>query len=469
MRWKNNIKRLLEANLPDQWMGFTCQISMLSRYPYWRKVQKRREFLNKSQYWSQDEQLSYQWIQVKGLLYHAYENIPYYRNIFHQIDAHPEDFQNFDDFEKFPILSKSIIQDNLNDLVSVTCPQQKRVYTTTGGSTGIPVGIYVDKGESIATEWAFMTTLWKRIGFQDGDRAAVLRGAVISNDQIWETSPGQNLLILSSYHLTEDRLPAYIERLRKFSPKYIQAYPSSITIIAKFMLEQRVAPIKGIRAILCGSENLYTWQREIIEEAFKCRIYSWYGQTEKVCLAGECEFNSMLHIFPEYGFTELLDEHDVSIKEAGKVGEIVATGFLSRCMPLLRYKTMDMASYATGYCDLCNRNYRLFKQIEGRLQEFIITSMGRYISMTAINMHSPVFDNIKQFRFYQDTPGTVSLKIVPKDSYCSDDEINISRELALKLGPDVALIIETIDQIPRTISGKYRFLEQKLPIKFGDR
>lgn len=468
MTWKDRAKKLLAAHLPDEWMGFTCRVAMLSRYSYWQKVRKWREFLSRSQHWSEDELLSYQWRQVKELLHHAYENIPYYRNLLQEMDARPEDFRDLDDFKKFPTLDKADLQEHLEDLVAVNCPPHSRVYTTTGGSTGIPVGMYLDKDESNAKEWAFMTTLWHRIGYRDGDPSAVLRGAVVSDGQLWELSPFQNWLILSSYHLTEDRLPSYLERLRQFHPKYIQAYPSSIAIVAKFMLEHQEAPVEGIRGILCGSENLYDWQRQQIEEAFQCRVYSWYGQSEKVCLAGECEHSSRLHIFPEYGFTELLDEEGSKIEEPGKVGEIVATGFLSRCMPLIRYRTMDMASYAPGYCELCGRRYRLFERIEGRLQEFIVTATGRYISMAAINMHSPVFDNVRQFRFHQDTPGEVTLRLVPKNSYGEKDEANIRRELAPKLGSDVELTIELVSEIPRTPRGKYRFLDQKLPLRFGD-
>jgi phenylacetate-CoA ligase len=469
MAWKESVKKWIAAYLPDEWMALTCHLAMFARYPFWRKVRKWREFLSQSQHWSEDELLSYQWNQIKKLLHHAYENIPYYRQIFREMDAHPEDFRDFSDFEKFPTLTKADLQEHLEDLVAMNCPPHRRVYTTTGGSTGIPVGMYFDKVESYAKEWAFITTLWRRVGYRDVDRIAVMRGEIVSKGQFWEKSPFQNRLIFSTYHLTDDKLPLYLKRLREFRPKYIHAYPSSIIIVAKFMLERQEPPVECVRAILCGSENLYDWQRQLIEQAFQCRVYSWYGQTEKVCLAGECEHSSKLHIFPEYGFTELLDEAGNKIEEPGIIGEIVATGFLSCCMPLIRYRTMDMASYAPGYCELCGRRYRLFERIEGRLQEFIVTATGRYISMTAINMHSPVFDNVRQFRFYQDTPGKVILKIVPKNSYGEQDEANIRRELALKLGPDVELIIELVDEIPRTLRGKYRFLEQKLPLRFGDR
>ena len=128
---------------------------------------------------------------------------------------------------------------------------------------------------------------------------------------------------------------------------------------------------------------------------------------------------------------------------------------------------MDLAVPANGKCE-CGRDCPLLKKVEGRLQELIVTGTGRLISMTAINMHSDVFDNVKQFQFYQEKKGEVIFNIVRKQSYTDHDTEYIRKELYKKLGDDVNLIIRFVDHIPRTQRGKYRFLIQKLPIEFGD-
>ena len=136
-------------------------------------------------------------------------------------------------------------------------------------------------------------------------------------------------------------------------------------------------------------------------------------------------------------------------------------------MPFIRYKTQDLAVVSNEKCK-CGRKYRLLQRIEGRLQELIVTKNDRLISMTQINMHSDVFDNVKQFQFYQDTKGELFFNIVKKDSYTDRDTQYIKEELYKKFGEDVDLIIKFVDEIPRTQSGKYRFLIQKLPIEFSD-
>ncbi|MEM3433397.1 MAG: hypothetical protein QXP27_04430 [Candidatus Methanomethyliaceae archaeon] len=110
----------------------------------------------------------------------------------------------------------------------------------------------------------------------------------------------------------------------------------------------------------------------------------------------------------------------------------------------------------------------LLEDVEGRLQEMIITAQGRYISMTAINMHSDVFDNVRQFQFYQDTPGKVILKVVPKETYSARDTEKIYKELKRKLGEDMELQIVFVTEIPTTPHGKRRFLDQRLQLRYGE-
>ena len=464
MGWKDNLKRTF-ARLPDRAIGSVSRARLLVTAPthYRRKVRRWCALLRETQYWSEDRLQAFQLRQLKALIQHAYINVPYYRGLFDEIGAKSEDFRELTDLRKLPLLTKSDLQDHLEDLIAVNYPPKRRVYATTGGSTGIPVGFYLDKIASTAVEWAFIITLWHRVGYREEDSCAVLRGDVVSHGGLWEINPFGNLLIMSSYHLTDDRIPLYVERLRQFQPRYIQAYPSAISILARFIVDHNQPPLKNLEAVLCGSENLYPSQRQLIEQALQCRVFSWYGQSEKVCLAGECEFDPRYHIFPEYGVTELLDECGRPIEAPGQIGEIVGTGFLSRSMPLLRYRTMDMAVYAEGLCGRCGRKYRLLERVEGRLQEYIVTGTGRYVLMAAINMHSDVFDNVRQFQLYQDTPGQVIFKVVPKESYGERDAVYIHRELRTKLGTDTQLAIQLVDSIPRTPRGKYRFLDQRLP------
>jgi len=80
-----------------------------------------------------------------------------------------------------------------------------------------------------------------------------------------------------------------------------------------------------------------------------------------------------------------------------------------------------------------------------------------------------IFDNVMQFQFYQEKKGEVVFNVIRKDNYTQKDTKYIREELHKRFGSDVKIEIRFVDHIPHTKSGKYRFLEQKLKIKYEDK
>ena len=429
-------------------------------------------FLQESQWWSKEKLEEYQMKELNKLLHHAYANVPYYRKIFDEKGLKPKDIQDFNDLQLLPYLTKEDVRNNFNDLMAKNLPKSMFQYVSTSGSTGIPLQFYEEKEVTGSREMAFHWRMRSWIGYSFTDKCAVLRGNVVEKSERnkrawWEYDPVDKLLILSLYDMTEENLFKYVKKLNEFQPKFIQAYPSGITILARFMREHDIELIYPIKAILCGSENLYSSQREMLEETFKCRVFSWYGLTEKAVLAGECEKSTYYHIFPEYGVTELIRSDGSLVNHEGGVGEIVGTGFNNYAVPFIRYKTGYLAVYTQRKCS-CGRNYQLIEKVEGRLQEFIVAEDDHLIPLGDMQIFF-VFDNVKQFQFYQDKEGEVVFKIVKKDTYTEEDTSHILRSLYDRMGDSVKVYIEFVDKIPRTDRGKYRFLIQKLSVNFeGD-
>ncbi|RXE56492.1 CoF synthetase [Methanoculleus taiwanensis] len=445
-------------------------LKALSLLPSYLAFRETYAFLRRSQWWSREELEAYQRAELARLLDHAYEHVPYYRRIFDERGLKPEDIRDLADLRLLPFLTKEIIQNNLADLRATNYPENAFEYVRTSGSTGIPMGFYYEKGVSRAREWAFMKAQWDRVGYRFRDRCVVLRGHVVDSAEsriFWKKALFGRWLLMSSHQMTEETLPAYIDRIRSFRPKYIHTYPSMIITLVRYMRENGIAPFPTVKAVLCGSENLYPWQRELIEDVLGCRVYSWYGNSEQTVLAGECEESSCYHIFPEYGIVELIGKDDQPLTEPGAMGEVVATSLTNYICPLIRYRTKDVAVSASRSCT-CGRVYPLLEKVEGRLQEFIVTGSGHLISVTPINYESDAFENIRQFQMYQERVGELVLKIVKKPGYTDRDTERLRQELQWQLGDGIRVGICFVDSIPRTAGGKYRYLIQKLPIELGD-
>jgi len=76
------------------------------------------------------------------------------------------------------------------------------------------------------------------------------------------------------------------------------------------------------------AETLETRQREWIRRAFLCPVTDQYGCCEFTMFAAECEAGS-LHLSPEVGVVEILDEADRAVP-VGQVGQVVVTGLANR-------------------------------------------------------------------------------------------------------------------------------------------
>src|SRR5207248_7195890 len=144
--------------------------------------------------------------------HHAANFCPYYQKTFAKTAFRPESVRTLDDMANCPPLEKRDLIEHRDQLASTNVPASQRLHITTGGSTGIPVGFYLQKGVSRPKEQAFLDAMWRRAGYFDGARLAVIRGHVTSSradGRIAFYDATRDWLMLSSYHLTPERMPQY--------------------------------------------------------------------------------------------------------------------------------------------------------------------------------------------------------------------------------------------------------------------
>ncbi|MFW9972627.1 MAG: phenylacetate--CoA ligase family protein, partial [Candidatus Odinarchaeota archaeon] len=374
--------------------------------------------------------------------------------------------KSFDDLKKLPFLTKEIIKENYNDLISSTYPKNKRIPRNTGGTSGDRL-YFLESFNCGLIEWAFITTIWGRVGFKPSDcRISIGDVPIVQNkeNQLWQYDPLRKEWRLSPFHLSLENLPRYLEKIRDAKCRYIHGFVSSLTIIAKFILDHNYIDLPPFNAILASSETIYDWQRELIENAFKTRLFSWYGQNEKVILASECEVNQEYHILPEYGYAEVVRPDGTQVKSGHELGALVGTGFYNYAMPFIRYKLDDWGQIEEKECK-CGRSHNFLINLKAkRIVNMIVAKQKYLISALAINLRSGIFINIERFQFYQDKVGELILKIVKGINYKLEDTQRILKELNNQLGDAVDIKVIFVDKIPLTECGKQKVLEQKLNV-----
>lgn len=433
------------------------------RVRYGRLLTRSRALLAESERWSGPQLRAWQWDQLKRLLDHAYAHVPYYRRTWREAGVSPDQIRSAADLDRLPLLTKEQVRLHRDELVAENYRGRLLPFNT-GGSTGQPLEFYWERGRTRTLERAFMWRQWRWAGFEPGQKTAVLRGQTVREGIHYD--PIDRHLFLAGMNIGDETAPRILEALRRFRPVSIQAYPSSITVLANYMKRHAEPPVPGVRVVLCGSENLYPAQRALVEEVFGCRVYSWYGHGEALCLAGGCERSDLYHVYPEYGYTELVDPQGRPLEWVpGARGEITATGFNNWAMPLIRYRTGDVAVVGPQACP-CGRAYPLWERIEGRRQEYVVARDGSLVPLTALifGQHYSAFEKMLRIQVVQDRPHALRIRLVVVPEWTPADERRLREEMDLALGGGWEIELEYAESIELTSSGKHRFVVQNLPL-----
>lgn len=462
-------KSYFGAPAPLKWIigrGYRCLPSTIRLGPAFSDFV---QMIENSQGWSASRMQDLQFELLRSTLNVAYSHIPYYRNSFDRHGVTPSDFKALSDIERFPYLTKNDVKENFAQLINPRIPKWKQLITTTGGSTAEPMRFLQVKGLTRSKERAFIFNGWARTGYRPGVPTVQFKGRTVGNPDAgihWEYEPIQNYLEMDSNFLTLDRVPKYLKAIQAFSPSFCIAYPSSIYQFARHLRTSGL-PAPRFKAILLASENVYPWQRTTLEEVFGCRIFSHYGHSEMVLLGMEAAGNHDLLFFPQYGFLEIVGESG-PVDSCGAVGELVGTSFHNYIMPFIRYRTQDLGRIGERHPDY--PGYPVLREVEGRLQEFIVTRDRRYISVCVMGAaHFDTLDSVAETQYYQETPGRLEFRVVPRAGYSQTDRERILRAVKDKVGTEMDVTVTEVPHIERTRSGKHMMLVQKIPIDILER
>ena len=321
---------------------------------------------------------------------------------------------------QLPLVSKADINHDLTRFLANGIGSHRRLKTLTGGSSATPMLFYLQKGVSRAKEYAFMDDFHRRVGLSDDDVVLTLRGRPVPGSdrippRLWMYEPIKKQLILSSHHLDHTAMPQHVATIRAWRPRFIQAYPSSLYPLARWLREHPAAEATAqVQAIMLYSENVLDDQLALMREVFDCPIFKHYGQSERVLMAASMPDDERYFFWPQYGHLELIDEAGRPVTRPGVLGEIVGTGFDNHVMPFIRYRTGDMAVLSDRPHPLLP-GFAAVERIEGREQEFIVCDDGRLISLNALSMgmaDAGDMIGMEAMQYEQYRPGELTLKVV---------------------------------------------------------
>lgn len=433
---------------------------------YGRKFLERLAEFEESQWYSSSELVAYQNEKLLSLIKHCYENVPYYRRIMEERKLKPEDISCVENLPRLPLLTREDIKRNFSSLIARNFPRSKLIIGHTSGTTGSPLEFLYDRQICLMKNVAdWRQKKWA--GIDPGDKLAFLLGKVVvpinrMKPPFWRHNWVLHHLFFSSFHLSNENIDRYIRKLEQFKPRALEGYPSTIYIIARFLLSRnRTLPLQ---AVLTSSETLFPQQREAIEMAFACRLFDFYGLAERTVFATECTAHEGHHLNLDFGVTEILAK-DGRPSAPGEIGRIVSTGLYNYGMPLIRYQTNDITALKNKKCS-CGREFPLMEDVTTKAEDIITTLDGRLISSSILTHPFKPMHSVAESQIIQEDRKNIRIKIVKLPDYGESDTEYLLREFKKRVGEEMSVHIEFVDSIPRTSAGKFRWVISNIPLQF---
>lgn len=401
-------------------------------------------------FWSRDEIAAWRDRRIAAFVAHASRTVPYYRDLFRDLGATPQDFKTLEDLTRLPILDKQTVQAQPERFLSEAAGDWETMSCHTSGTTGAGLHFTATR-DSQREHWA----VWWRYrgwhGLQLDEPCLYFGGRSIvpprqQRPPFWRHNrPGRQWLF-SAYHLSPENALAYIDAIRRSGARWIHGYPSLVALLAAYILQ--FGGNFEMRWVTLGAENVLPQQAELIERAFGVRPLSHYSMAEGVANISQCPAGNH-HTDEDFAAVEFLPQ------DSGPSCRVLGTNLSNPAFPLLRYDTGDLAVPVEGEC-ACGRPGRLVAAIDGRMEDVVVTKRGARLGRLDHLFKDMV--HIREAQVRQTRPGHIELHIVRGPQYSSSDEQHLRQEIHKRTGDDLDYDLCYTDSLPRTPSGKLRFV-----------
>jgi phenylacetate-CoA ligase len=399
-----------------------------------------------------------QLIQFKNLFNFSKKNIPYYHNLFEKLKLQATDFKTIEDLQKIPILTKKIILNNPDQFIPQK-PYGRYVIGSTGGSTGEPLK-YRMSMECNSRGWALEWRSYSYTGFNIGDKLIVFGGGSLVKNEVSYKAILRNKILnyikLSSFGMNNKDLYDYFCIINKSKAKFMYGYPSSMALLANYMIENNLKFHHDFVAVFSTAEMLTLNFRTKIEEAFKCKVYDDYGMSDGGISAHEDLSGHML-IDTERAILEVVNDSGLSL--INKQGNIIATSLYNYDFPFIRYDVGDMGAVTDKFCNI-NSPRLVLEQLGGRTTDYIKIN-GKTIGSPVLTVLMSGID-ANRYQFIQTQEDTLEIRIEKGKNYTAEQEMFIRKSIMSNIEGSFNIIFDYSCNFYNS-DNKHKFIINELP------
>lgn len=406
-----------------------------------------------SQWWPEERLREFQMRQLRLLLEHAGQTVPFYRERFRNAGFDPRQF-DWQDFSALPLLTRPDIQNAGDALHSRNVPAGHGRLTEyqTSGSTGTPIrGHGTELTRFFWNAFTLRDHLWhgrklsgKLVAIRTKVENGSGRGWGPATDAAFETGESAVLNIRAD---VEEQL----QWLESQSPDYLLSHPSNIRALARRTLERGLR-LPTLREVRTFGEMLPQDLRILCRRAWGVRVTDCYSTEEVGYVALQCSGHEHYHVQSESLYVEVLDVWGNPCAP-GEIGRVVVTTLHNFAMPLVRYALGDYAE--VGAPCPCGRGLPALKRILGRQRNMVTLPDGsqHWPSLPAEFVSLPV----RQRQVIQRTRGRIDVNLVVQRIFSSEEEARLISALRRELGYPFEINVNYVESLDQTPTGPGNF------------
>jgi len=253
---------------------------------------------------------------------------------------------------------------------------------------------------------------------------------------------------ISAFEYTEEKLVGWARFIQRYRPVLLQGYASVLADVARVVIDHRLPMPKTLVGVYSTAEVLDASQRRLIEEAFGCKVFNQYGSREIPNIACECRHGSM-HVFTDMVYLES--------KQVENESRLLVTSLTNRLMPMIRYDIGDTGRLLDGACG-CGLPFPLMQMDLCRQNDHIRTRSGTTVHPAYFNRLLYGQTQIRQYQWVQRSLDRIELNLVAPRPLDTETVASLQTSIRRDVAAQMTLAVNYLDEIPRTVSGKHRFV-----------
>ncbi|HLR67962.1 MAG TPA: phenylacetate--CoA ligase PaaK [Virgibacillus sp.] len=366
--------------------------------------------------------------QLQKTVERAYNHVAFYKDKFDELGITPKDIQSLEDVRKLPFTIKKDLRANYPYGLFASPMEDIIRLHASSGTSGKPTVVGYTRND--IDNWGEIVA--RSITAAGGGKGDIMHNAYgygLFTGGLGLHTGGEKLGI-ATVPVSGGNTHRQIMLIEDFQPRVICSTPTYALHIAEVMEEQGKDPREtSLKYGIFGSEPWSEEMRKTLEDTFDIKAVDIYGLSEVVGpgVAIEChEEQNGLHIQEDHFFVEVIDPDTLEPLPDGEEGELVFTSLTKEALPVIRYRTGDLASITREKCK-CGRTTVRMSRIKGRLDDMIIVRGVNVFPSEMERSLLQVSDLAPHYQVYlkrNGTMDTVELHVELTEDYyleCSQD------------------------------------------------